>query len=296
LLQDGVQGWSVKTQGTPVNQPPVVVDVSVAGSAWQQVFNDQFVGGAFVVPDGANQLSPLPWSGLNQIKIRFSEDVNLQAANLAVNGVSVLNYAAGGFSGFAFDPATDVATWTLTSPINRDKIRLTLDDAATDLGGLALDGEWINSTSTFSGNGTAGGDFSFRFDVLPADVNQSAAVDSGDLRASLDRQFTAAGQANYDPRFDLDGNGAINILDWAAVRDRIGTTLPTGAPSPSAAPEAAAPEAVVVADARPRASAVRLSQAAVDRAIAESHDPPAAASIASIGRALRARRTKLIPD
>jgi hypothetical protein len=302
LLQDGVQGWSVKTQGTPVNQPPIVVDVSVAGSAWLPVFNGQFAGGAFLLPDGAGQLSPLSWSGLNQVKLRFSEDVNVQAAHLAVNGVSVLNYSAGGFAGFAFDPATDVATWTLGAAINRDKVRLTLDDAVTDLGGLALDGEWANSTSTFSGNGTAGGDFSYRFDVLPGDVNQTASVDGNDLRAALDRQFTAVGQANYDARFDLDGNGAINILDWAAVRDRMGTSLPAGSPSP-AAPDAAL--AVLASefsrrnnDGSPpmRTSSFRVRQAAVDRALAESHDPSAIGSLASMGRILRARRARMIAD
>ena len=53
----------------------------------------------------------------------------------------------------------------------------------TDLAGNVLDGEWNNpssysqvgSTDMFpSGNGSAGGDFAFRFDVLPGDSTGEA--------------------------------------------------------------------------------------------------------------------------
>jgi hypothetical protein len=284
LLQDGVHGWSVKTQGTPVNQPPVVVDVSLARTAWSPAFKNQFPGGAYLVPDGASQLSPLPWAGLDQIKIRFSEDVNVQAAHLTVSGVAISNYSTNGFS---FDPATDIATWTLATPIAADKIRLTLDDAVTDLGSLPLDGEWVNSTSTFSGNGTAGGDLSYRFDVLPGNVNAAGGVDAVDLRAALDRQFTAAGQPNYDPRYDLDGNAAINILDWAMIRDAVGSNLPTGNPSPPA-PDAA----VVVARRASTGTSPQIRASAIDRAVVQVVQEREATHALTSGRqALRARRT-----
>jgi hypothetical protein len=43
----------------------------------------------------------------------------------------------------------------------------------------SLDGDWTNGTSNYpSGNGTAGGDFNFVFNVLPGDGNGDGIINS----------------------------------------------------------------------------------------------------------------------
>jgi hypothetical protein len=91
------------------------------------------------------------------------------------------------------------------------------------------------------------------------------------LQENLARQFTAIGQPLYDGLHDLDGNGAINILDWAAVRDRMGAALPAGNPGGSpAAPSPIAADAAMAVSAREvvRPSSATL-RAAIRRAVSE---------------------------
>jgi len=68
--------------------------------------------------------------------------------------------------------------------------------AVVDRSGNRLDGDWTNSTWTPpsapvggdtwpSGDGTAGGDFQFRFNVLPGDADQSGTVNFSDLNTVL---------------------------------------------------------------------------------------------------------------
>jgi hypothetical protein len=285
MLQDGALGWSVKTQAAPVNQPPVVIDVAVAGTTWSPAVVAQLPLGAYTLPEGAAQLDPLTWSNIDQIRIRFSEDVTIAAGRLSVLGTNVATYSPGGtFAGFSFDPATDVATWTLAAPIAADKLRLVLDDAVTDLGGLALDGDWINSTSTFSGNGASGGDFSYRLSVLPGDVNGSGAVTASDMAANVLAQFTELGHAQYDLRHDINADGQIHFVDWARIRNLFGTSLPVAAPSPPAT--APMPGSL---DRR-----LRLNVLAVDRAVAEIVASDAGDATSAL-TALRTRRVRRPP-
>src|SRR5207247_1664039 len=101
----------------------------------------------------------------------------------------------------------------------------------------ALDGEWTNGADSYnSGDGTAGGDFAFAFDVLPGDVNQSGAVNSSDTDDTRNRQNTSTtvpGTApnTYDVLHDVNGSGSINALDTSGVRGQEGSTFgPTEAP------------------------------------------------------------------
>ena len=111
------------------------------------------------VPAGSrNQLSPLPWTGIDRVRIEFSEDVLVAEEDLVVTG---LNVAAYPLVGFDYDP---VATWALNAPIDADDLTLDLSDGVSDRVSLALDGDWDNptdvdddSSNTFpSGDGTAG--------------------------------------------------------------------------------------------------------------------------------------------
>ena len=60
--------------------------------------------------------------------------------------------------------------------------------AVTDANGAGIAGAWTNGSSTFpSGNGLAGSQFNFLFDLLPGDANQSGTTNSQDnaLETSL---------------------------------------------------------------------------------------------------------------
>ena len=145
-------------------------------------------------------------------------------ADLILSGINTAAYNVSGGT-FSYDPVTFTATWTLPQVIGRDKLLLRLNadgsNPIQDAAGNRLDGEWTNPTSeaqassdTYpSGNGTAGGDFVFRFNVLPADANQDSAVDISDLSA-LGQHWQQAGNPAQG---DFTGNGVVDISDLAAL-------------------------------------------------------------------------------
>ena len=107
--------------------------------------------------------------------------------------------------------------------------------------GSRLDGEWADGTRAFpSGDGTAGGDFNFRINVLAADATQDGRVNALDLafiKQRLNRTATNPGLGNaaYTPFADVTVDGAINALDLAAVRQRLNRALPPGEPAAATA-------------------------------------------------------------
>jgi hypothetical protein len=74
---------------------------------------------------------------------------------------------------------------------------------------VALDGEYTTSTTTgSSGDGVAGGDFSFRANVLSGDVNQTSPVNNSDVSLTKVRQGTTATTGGlYGAFFDVNGDG-----------------------------------------------------------------------------------------
>ena len=223
---------------------PRVTNVYVSGSAWNANFKEylaaQGLGSAqygFEVP-AATQLTVLPWTNLDRVSITFNQNVTVEQADLAVRGVTVPNYT---ITGFDYQPSTKTATWTLGQPLRNDKILLDLD---ADAGGVsspqggALDGEWNNTGDTFpSGNGTAGGDFRFRFNALPGDVTRNGSVvaeDFSDVKARFFRttaQPGPAGPGQYNVFRDVDGSGAILAQDFSLVKARFFNSLPAGEPT-----------------------------------------------------------------
>ena len=170
-------------------------------SAWNPNFP---AANGHSIPTGASQLDPLSWPGLDEIRIVFSEDVNVQQGDLLVRGVNVPVYAIDGFS---YDAATRTAIWTLAAPIDLDNVILELSDQVTDQSGAALDGEWTNGVSMFSsGDGVAGGAFEFRINVLPGDVNQTGSVFIDDVILVRNAQFTAPGAPGYSNVLDYNGS------------------------------------------------------------------------------------------
>ena len=228
---------------------PVVTQVFVSGTAWNANFRN-FLGtsGAGESAFGfrilaTEQTDELPWINLNKVSIRFGENVAVAADDLVVRGINNLTYPLAATNNFTYDAATSTATWTLaTTGIINDKVLLELDaDAAgvSDVAGSRLDGEWTNpvapavSADTYpSGDGTAGGDFLFRFNVLPGDVNRSGgSVIGSDVTLVRNNQNFSPGTGGYTIFRDVNGSASILGSDVTAVRNRQGLSLPAGEPS-----------------------------------------------------------------
>lgn len=226
--------------------PATVTDVFVASSAWTTTFHDflnttgQGDGTFGYRLTHALHADELPWINLNKLSIRFSQHVNIAAGALRVFGVNVLEYAGS----VAYDPATFTATFQLTpgTVFAADKLLVHLDDVlVTDAAGATLDGEWTNPAETTpvtsggadtypSGNGTAGGDFGMRINVLPGDVTRDGEIVGNDVTNVRFNQGFMPGQSGYSIFRDVTGDGEIIGNDVTGVRFRQGIVLPAGTP------------------------------------------------------------------
>jgi hypothetical protein len=231
--------WSIAAGG------PKVIGVSAGSTTWGPVFRGRNDAS---VPFGANQFHPLPWTALDQVRVQFDRMVDVQREDLVLRGVGGGMYPLSGFEPPSLDNAY-TATWTLGSRIGADRLELTLN-ADPNAGGVfglddghqALDGEWVDGvTDKRSGDGRPGGDFHFRFNVLPGDVNGDGTVLADDFADVKRRFFTTSNNpgpgdnpTSYNYRADVDGSGGILADDYAEVKKRFFTTLPD-APAPTMA-------------------------------------------------------------
>ena len=187
------------------------------------------------IPTGPQQLTPLPWSGLNVISVRFSEAVTVRQRDLTITGVNRAEYE---FADFQYDVSSRTATWTLSVPIGTDKILLDLSDAVHDGEGNPIDGDWTDRFSAFpSGDGVleSSDDFRFRFDVAIGDGNGDGMISRGDLIDvihALGRDFS---DGHYDPRLDANADGEIDVADLRGVLRRLSSRLPSAEPVVAAA-------------------------------------------------------------
>ena len=233
-----VASWTIDL-ATPFTIPPAVENVFVRSSSWLPSF-PYYSGYSIPVGSGA-QLLTLPWVNIDQIKVVFSENVTIDRADLALSGVNTSAYNISGGT-FIYDPVTFTAIWTLPVAIGSDRLMLRLNaDGSSpiqDTAGNRLDGEWTNPPSTVppasvfpSGNGTAGGDFLFRFNVLLGDVNRDGYVKTDDVLAILPNLNKGVGDSGYTAFIDVDGNGQIKTSDVLAVLPKLNTSLPAAEPT-----------------------------------------------------------------
>lgn len=195
-------------------------DSSGAGNdEWSAAFygylEDNGLGNAlgYRLNSGTGQLTTLPWTNVDTISVVFDKDVggSLSAGSLVLvgspDGPAVPALAAGGFS---YDAGTFTASWQFASALAANKYLLHFADGTiSDAVGLSLDGEWADGVSTSSGEGTAGGAFNFRFNVVPGDVDGNGSVsfsEAATVRANVGQSTATAG---FNPRHDVNGSGSI---------------------------------------------------------------------------------------
>jgi len=245
-------------------QPPTVDAVFVNGTDWSQSFRDylqakklgsaqfgfetdQVNASANGAGTGTNDLKHaiLPWINLNQISIRFSEDVSVQQDDLTITSATGQTYNV---TDFRYDPQTFTATWTLDRSIGADVVGLRLDGTSptgvTDTAGNPLKGNVNNNGGGDTGDtGGAGGasqarDYVDLLPVLPGDVNRSGTVLANDFSLVKSKFFSSTAepdeyQSRYSPFADVDGSGSILANDYSAVKSRFFTRLPDNPPDTS---------------------------------------------------------------
>jgi len=223
-------------QVTIAGAGPQVVGVYVRGTGWATAVLDHLQATGlgsdvygYSIPVGSpTQLDTLPWVNLDQVSITFSESVQVAAADFGLYGIKVPSYFPVAFS---YDDLSYTATWYFDQLAGADKLLLALSDDVTDTAGNPLNGEWTDGVSTWpSGDGTSGGDFRFRLNVLPGDVDQSGEVRSSDTIKVRRRSNTAPGDQDYSCFFDVDCSGEIRSSDTIKVRRKSNTELPPGEP------------------------------------------------------------------
>jgi hypothetical protein len=188
-------------RGNSIN-PGSVAGVIISGSSWsasvRQVLDPTYGIGNVMPVGSCHQFDPLPWSNVNQASILFTENMVVAAEDLSLYGVAIPQYVLA-MNGFSYDAPRHIATWTFNESMSADKLRIVLSDAVRTLAGDPLDGEWTDLARTFSSSdGTPVGDFVFRFNVLPGDVNQDSQIDVTDVRMSASRYGTRPGNARYN--------------------------------------------------------------------------------------------------
>jgi hypothetical protein len=278
---------------------PEVAGVYVRGSTWTSgTLNQLGIMGkgdpvlGYEIPYGSRQLTTLPWGNVDQVSIRFNKDVTISQAALSLVGVNGGNLAV---TAFEYDPLTHAATWTLAKALGTDAVQVSLAaggaDAVRDDSGNALDGEWSDGASAVSGDGVAGGDFTFGIRVLPGDTNGDNVVNFADFVA-LSNHY---GMPNAGTRGgDLDGDGMTSFSDFVVVSNHYGSVATE---FPPAIKSIVAPAPFVAAIVTPASSMVSVSSTAV-ATVADPHratlvqnvppvKPAGAAAVAAVRRAAR---------
>jgi len=223
--------------------PPRVTGVYVSGATWSSDFMNYLGTSGLGDPeagyliDAATQARAVPWTAVDTLSVRFDSPVRADIGDLAVRGAGLLGYAV---TEFAYDAATNTASWRLSRNVVNDRLRLALSSAGVmGASGLALDGEWSNGTDAYpSGDGAPGGDFNFAVNVLGGDSTGDGQVNALDLsyiKQRLNRSVANPGTGSpgaYTIFADLTSDGRINALDLSAAKQRLNRRLPRILPLP----------------------------------------------------------------
>ncbi len=188
----------------PEQAAPQVVKVLVGDSNWKGDFVD------WLEQDAADASTSrvVGLAGINQIKLVFSEDVQVSPSDLNIRGRDGRIYS---WYGFEYNAQIATATWTI-GPITADELTITLADAVRDLGRSQLDG---------NSDGQAGGAFAVTIGILPGDTDRNGAVELADLNA-VRGGFGATGVGLSG---DVNADERIDLSDLNLVRNNFGQSL-----------------------------------------------------------------------
>ena len=209
---------------------PVVESVTVANSNWSDAFlgeldanglgHDVLAGVGYQIPKGLSQLTALGWSALDTLIVSFSVPVVVGADDLVLQ-------SSGGVAAPTVESfeQLDLVTvkWQLAEDLSNHTFFLQINDSAQSRAAVSLDGEWQNGiTTTTSGNGVAGGDFSFQMNVLTGDVNRDGLVGSADTGLLFPALGLGIGADSYTVFADINGSGTVAVNDLATIRSSYG--------------------------------------------------------------------------
>ena len=221
--------------------PPVVQAVHLQSTLWTSAFHGALAAGPgdadgfHAMPTDAGQLVPLSWSGLDTLRLVFSEAVDVRPGDLVLHGVSGGSVVPQLTTVAVDAQGRGVATWAL-GPLGTDRYSIELADGVQGRrSGLALDGEHTSGSSApASGDGRPGGAFRFDFNVAVGDANRDGVTSVADVDLLRQRVGASATSPAYDMFADVNGDGLVSPIDVLLVRDNVGTGLP-GAPGATAA-------------------------------------------------------------
>ncbi len=256
-VTDGLQPSNTATDLVSVVAPATITGVYVSGSAWTSQFltylGSNSLGSAtlgYELQTGASQLLTLPWINMDTISVQFSESVNVTSALLDASpiiGSSTSGYTTPSLSSATYNSTTHVATWTFASPLTDNKYLVVIPAAdVTDANGASISGAFTNTTdvsgtmtpgSTLpSGNGLSGGDFAFRFNVLPGDDEQVGTNTTGFSVSSTEEVavrnyfLKSTTSSGFNPYFDVDGAKSISSTEEIEIRQYLLKKLPANDP------------------------------------------------------------------
>ncbi len=222
----GRGAWSLSNASSFISDfiAPTITAIIATGSLWIPSFVDGVDGGGVGTGNGfgialaSNAI--LSNSGIDRIYVQFSEQVvGFNAANFDLLGIVVADYST--ISSVSYDVANQRGVIQLSSPIARDKLRIGIASTVTDTAGNALDGD---------SNGSAGGAFNFRFNILVGDGNSDGSVNGGDLSTFSGAFNTSVGNMNYNSRADWNSDGSVNGGDLSFFAGNFNQSLPNGEP------------------------------------------------------------------
>ena len=234
---DRVAVHDARSKVTIINDDSLFIsEVKVSSTEWTDAFKEYVdpspANFGYPIPLGAEQLDPLPWAHINQIQLKLSGDISssFNPWFFGLGGYHIQDYRDHIVS-IEYDSDEFTVTITLDTFLGDDQLMLAVNDQLWHATGVRLDGEWTtNQNNKKSGDGIEGGEFEFRFDVLPGDVDQSGTLRFEDGTNALLRQFNDIGSSRYLALADIDGSGTIRADDGVFSIQREITEKPKGIP------------------------------------------------------------------